>query len=72
MTTVSGIKMVTSDFETISSMFGFILNCTSLYLIYCKTDRFLKEYRPILLQNCLIETFFNITNFFTKTVSFFK
>ena len=49
---------------------GLVLNLTLLYLIINKTNKRLTDYKPILLQNCLIDIFYNTINAVTKPVSF--
>ena len=46
-----------------------ILNVLLLYLITYKTTNRMKDYRRILLQNCLIDMLFNFVNIITKSVS---
>ncbi|KAE9554282.1 hypothetical protein FO519_002516 [Halicephalobus sp. NKZ332] len=61
------LRKLVEYFDNVVSVVGFCLNLTLLYLIIYKTSFRLRDYRPILLQNCLIDIFFNIINTMTKT-----
>jgi len=62
------LKKLIQIFDDIVSVFGFGLNFILLYLIIYKTSIRLRDYRPILLQNCLIDVFFATVNTLTKTL----
>lgn len=56
--------------DDITSTIGLILNVLLLYLIFKKTAMRLMDYRPILIQNCIIDIFFNFVNMIVKLVRF--
>lgn len=54
--------------DNVISVVGLILNSILLWCILTKTTNHLKDYKPILIQNCLVDFFYNIINTITKTV----
>uniref|UniRef100_A0A914YJC0 7TM GPCR serpentine receptor class x (Srx) domain-containing protein n=1 Tax=Panagrolaimus superbus TaxID=310955 RepID=A0A914YJC0_9BILA len=52
------------------SIVGLILNTLLLCLILFKSGERLKEYRRILLLNCIVDIIYNSANTVTRTASF--
>ena len=58
--------------DSVLSTLGISLNLLLLYLIIYKTSKALKEYKKLLLQNCIIDFVYNLSHFFTRAVSSLK
>lgn len=48
---------------------GILANCLLVYLIVFKTDRELKVYRRILIQNCIFDILWDVINLIIRVVS---
>lgn len=57
--------------DAVFSAVGLCLNSILLYLILNKTSQRLKEYRKLLLQNCIIDIVYNLAHLATRAVRFF-
>ncbi|KAE9554281.1 hypothetical protein FO519_002515 [Halicephalobus sp. NKZ332] len=58
--------------EYVCTSLGFLFNFLLVYLITFKTSSRLHVYKKIFLQNCLLDIFYNITNFITHAQVEFK
>lgn len=64
------LKQILEYIGNAFSFLGLILNITLLYLIITKTSNNLRDYRRILLQNCIVDLFFNFIQLLTSAVCF--
>lgn len=64
------LRGILEQAHNVFSIVGLIANTILFYLIIAKTDDKLKEYKKLLLQNCVIYTIYNFAQFITRMVRF--
>ena len=56
---VIDLRAIFQNTALILSIIGMFLNALLLWLIFCKTSKIFAHYKIILIQNCLVDVFFN-------------